>query len=193
MACDLMQLDLVTLTLLRDPVDRTISVLKHFKRLFAPYRELSLAQIYEDEFVFRHFVENHQTRIFALTPDDRPQAFASNLSYREILAALDVPATRAAGAARATIATNEQRLDLAKSNLDRVDVVGLSEDYPGFVTEMQERFGWWGAGVDLGARANVSTESWDSEPSLRRRIAADNPFDLELYEHARRLVARRRQ
>ena len=36
-ASELLDLDLVTLTLLRDPVERTISVLKHFKRLYKRY------------------------------------------------------------------------------------------------------------------------------------------------------------
>jgi hypothetical protein len=45
--------DVVTLTLLRDPVERTISVLKHFKRLYARYRDLPLDAIYDDEIVYR--------------------------------------------------------------------------------------------------------------------------------------------
>src|ERR1700722_10289365 len=46
-ARDLIGTDVRTLTLLREPVERTISVLKHFKRLRDRYRDLSLEAIYE--------------------------------------------------------------------------------------------------------------------------------------------------
>ena len=49
----------------------------------------------------------------------------------------------------------------------------------------QRRFGWWPDGVDLDARTNVSTEDWDVTPAFRDRIAADNAYDLALYEYAR--------
>ena len=78
---ELLDLDLVTLTLLRDPVERTISVLKHFKRLSRRYHSHALDDIYEDPFVFADFIENHQTRMFSVTADDKPEAFGSNMSY----------------------------------------------------------------------------------------------------------------
>ncbi len=80
-ASELLDLDLVTMTLLRDPVERTISVLKHFKRLSRRYHSHELDDIYEDPFVFAHFIENHQTRMFSVTADDKPEAFGSNMSY----------------------------------------------------------------------------------------------------------------
>jgi hypothetical protein len=45
---DLMDLDLVTLTILRDPIDRTISYLKHCKRFQPQHKAQTLEQIYED-------------------------------------------------------------------------------------------------------------------------------------------------
>ena len=69
--------DVVSLTLLRDPVDRAVSVLKHFKRLWPRYHELELDAVYDDELVFRHFVEHYQTRMFALTEADHTRSFAS--------------------------------------------------------------------------------------------------------------------
>ena len=76
----------------RDPVDRTISVLKHFKRLFARYRDLPLDEIYDDELVFRLFVENFQTKVFAIAAADRPQAFVSGLWPRRSSPASPNPA-----------------------------------------------------------------------------------------------------
>jgi hypothetical protein len=181
--------DVVTLSLLREPVARTVSVLKHFKRLFPVYSAQSLDEVYDDPFVFHHFVENHQTRMFALTSDDAPRAFASNISYREIRAALDDPATRRAGAERAVVAIDDARLELAMRNLARVDVLGVSDDYPAFAERLHARYGWWPDGLNFAARAHVSTEPWNVTDALRERIAADNAYDIALYARATELVA----
>ena len=47
-ASQLLGEDPVTLTILRDPVERTISYLKHCKRYHDHHRELSLEEIYRD-------------------------------------------------------------------------------------------------------------------------------------------------
>ena len=46
--CELMGVQFRTLTVLRDPVERTLSVLKHFKRQFDRYESLPLAALYDD-------------------------------------------------------------------------------------------------------------------------------------------------
>jgi hypothetical protein len=192
MVRELLGADVVTLTLLRDPVDRTISVLKHFKRLYERYGDDPLGAVYDDELVFRNFVENYQTRMFALTAADHPVAFAGRVPYRDLRAALERPRGRGDDLPPGgTIAVDDDRLAHAKANLARTDIVGVCEDYGMFVEMLRSRFGWWPDGVDA-LRANVSEEAWDVDPALRRRIAADNAFDVELYEHARELVAARR-
>lgn len=207
----------VTLTLLRDPVERTVSVLKHFKRLHHRYREFSLRETYDDPVVFRHFVENHQAKVFSLTAEDQLGSFASALGYEELHAALgdssvdifgyDPDTPRSAGldpesrreararatAPEATIEVDAERLVRAKENLAKVDVVGFADRYAEFVEELRRRFGWWPEGLDLDVRENVSSESWSAGEGLRRRIAADNTADLELYAYAQDLVARRRR
>ena len=197
MVSDLIGIDVVKLTLLREPVDRTISVLKHFKRLFERYRDLSLDEIYDDELVFRHFVENFQTKVFALTADDQPQAFVSNISFQEIFARLrgsrSDEAPSIAATADETITIDSERLVRAKANLDTVDVVGLNDGYREFVEELRSRHGWWTGGLDDAARANVSSEPWEAGASLRARIARDNRFDVEFYEYAQELVSDRRR
>ena len=167
MVCDLIDPDLVRLTLLRDPIDRTLSVLNHFKRQSA-YSHLSLEAIYENHHVFRFFVENHQTKVFSLGPDDDEPAINCGLTI------------------------DDARFARARDNLARVDVVGLTESYGAFVDDIRRRFGWWPNGVDLHDRANVSTEAWNVDAAFRRRIAAENAYDVELYQYAQRLVARRR-
>lgn len=184
-----------TLTILRDPVDRTISVLKHFKRLHERYRDQSLEAIYDDEFVFSQFVENHQTRIFSVQRADNPDAFSTSLSYDATLDALspdrDPDVTSATRSAR--IVVDDRRLDIARENLANTEVVGLTSAYGAFLEELRQRFGWWPDGLNTAARANVSEESWNFDLALRDRIAADNAYDIELYRFAQELVAERRR
>jgi hypothetical protein len=188
-ARELMGLDVVTLTLLRDPVERTISVLKHFKRLYARYRDLPLDAIYDDDIVFPHFVQDFQTRVFALEAADRSRAFAGSADYSSVRAALE--GSGAHGDLELPITIDATRLARARHNLDAVDVVGVNEAFPAFVAELRQRFGWWADGAEYDARANVSSEPWVASEALRARIARGSTNDYELYEHARELIAAR--
>jgi hypothetical protein len=184
--------DVVTLTLLRDPVARAVSVLKHFKRLYARYRDLPLDAIYDDDIVFPHFVQDFQTRVFALEPADHPRAFAGTADYRSLRFALEAPPGSHA-AITPPVTIDAARLARAKQNLDSVDVVGVNEEFAAFVAELRQRFGWWGDGADYDARANVSSEPWVASDALRARIARESANDQALYEHARQLIATRRR
>jgi hypothetical protein len=154
--------DTITFTLLRDPVERTISVLRHCKRYHEHQRHLSLDEIYDDAFVFPLYIHNHQAKMFAMTLDDRLESH------------LDV------------IDVDERRLDIAKANLARVDVVGFTEQYDEFIADMSHRFGW-----QFGAVPNmrVSEEEWNISDALRERIVVDNAADVAFYEFARELCA----
>src|SRR5688572_18532617 len=48
MAAQLLGMELVTLTVLREPIERTISYLKHCKSYHVQHRSLALEEIYED-------------------------------------------------------------------------------------------------------------------------------------------------
>ena len=74
MVCDQLDPALVTMTVLRDPIERTISILKQHKRSEERFRDLPLEAVYDDRPIFRFFVENHQTKVFALAPDDNEVA-----------------------------------------------------------------------------------------------------------------------
>jgi hypothetical protein len=163
-AAELVGGDLITLTVLRHPVERTISYLKHCKRYHEHQRALPLEEIYEDPFNFPALIRNHQAKLFAMTPEDEPESY------------LDI------------IEIDDRRLEIAKANLERVDVLGLQEHFPEFLEEMSSRYGWRFGAVD---DKHVSTEPGVSE-SFRRRIAEDNAADLDFYEHARQVWARRR-
>jgi Sulfotransferase family len=163
-AAELLGEELVTITILRDPVERTISYLKHCKRYKEEHRSLSLEQIYQDPFFFPTEILNHQAKLFAMTSEDEPESY------------LDV------------IEIDDRRLEIAKANLERVDVLGFQEHFQELVEEMGRRYGWrFGPVGDrhVGPETGVSG-------SFRRRIAEENAADLEFYEHARALWKRRR-
>jgi hypothetical protein len=179
-ASELLGIDLVRLTLLRDPVDRTVSMLKHVKRLFERYAEFSIDAIYDDEAIFRHYLDNYQTRLFALTADERDRAFAAGIANTE------------PSRSPRPVPIEKSRFEHAKANLAKVDVIGLNERYGDFVEDLRARFGWWPEGLKRHARANVSSEDWIASPELRRRIADENTYDMELYQYAKELVEARR-
>lgn len=164
-------------TLLRDPVERTVSLLRQIKRKQPwedepgerrPLAARTLEEVYEHPFVFEPLVHNHQTKIFSMAPEDDPQ------TYMDVV---DVDAAR---------------LVRAKANLEDVEVLGLQERFEEFLDEAREKFGW---AIVRGARKNA-TPPEDLKPvpaSLLRRIKADNALDVELHEHAADLVARRKR
>jgi hypothetical protein len=169
--------DLDLVTILRDPIDRTESLLRQFRRTVPsvqdparrpPLADASLEEIYDHPSVFRPLVLNHQTKLFSMRTSDDPR------SYLDLV---DVDA---------------ERLAAAKANLATVDVVGLTERYQEFLDDLEARFGWT---VPREARQNVTPPD-DDEPlsdELRRRIASDNAIDVELYAYAKELVELRRR
>jgi Sulfotransferase family len=181
MATQVLGMEFVTLTVLRDPVERTISFLKHCKRYAQPHGSPSLEQIYGDRYAGSHdspsleefyehpflypaLIRDHQAKLFAMTPADGPRSYHHPFEI------------------------DDRRLEVAKANLERVDVLGLHERYPEFLEEMQRRYGW----RVVPMRDVLVGDEVGVPRSLRRRIAEDNAADLEFYEHARRLWERRR-
>src|SRR5699024_10504739 len=82
-----------------------------------------------------------------------------------------------------TIEVDSERLDLAKKNLSKVDVIGFTERFDEFLEECSQRFDWrmthqpkWFVGGQM-----------DVPDALRERIAQDNSMDIAFYEYAREL------
>ena len=163
---ELLGIELVTFTVLRHPVDRTLSYLKHCKRYHSKHADLRLEEIYEDPFYFPCFIQEHQTKIFSMTADDPLESYAD------------------------VVDVDDRRLEIAKTNLEKVDVVGLSEHYGELLAEMQQRFGWQFKPL---SNRRVSNEDWVASASFRRRIAEDNRADMAFFEFATQLYARRRR
>ena len=111
---------------------------------------------------YRCFIDNHQTKVFAMTTDDKLQSY---MDWMDV---------------------DDDRLQIAKANLAKVDLVGVNDRYDDFVAGMRDRFGWT-FDEDLPDK-RVGSEPWTADDALRRRIAEDNAADVELYEYARELA-----
>ncbi|HEX8104644.1 MAG TPA: hypothetical protein VF533_18650 [Solirubrobacteraceae bacterium] len=161
-----------TVTLLRDPVERVISMLKMRQRPANPPTgnvlprtpHMSLEEIYADPDVWP-WLDNVQARLFAMQASDRPASF------------LD------------PVALDATRLDAAKERLASIEVVGVQEDWLGVVRDAERAFGW--NPVSGHPRALVS-EDVPVPGGLREQIAEDMVWDRELYAFAVELIARRR-
>jgi hypothetical protein len=165
-ATQLLGQQLVVLTILRDPVERTVSYLKHARYYHPRHRSLSFEEIYEDPFYFPWLIHNHQAKMFAMTKSDPLES------------ALDV------------IDVDESRLALAIENLEQVHVIGLQERYNEFIAELRDRFHW---NFEAIPNQRVGIESGNVSAAFRRRIAIDNAADMEFYRYGRHLYELRKK
>ncbi len=195
--------DYVTLTVLRDPVTRTISYLKHCRRYHKEHMGLPLEQIYEDDWFHASFIANYQTKLFSMTAEETlaetrygdyspampPRAELGNGENLtpELIALGDRGGGRFSmevfAASTGVIEIDNRRFEIAKDNLRATDVVGVTEDYSHFLEKLVNEHGWK---VDAVPHRHVS-ENEDISPDLLRRIEQDNEADAELHRFARSL------
>jgi len=160
---DLLGDSFTTLTVLRDPVERTLSYLRHHRQLTPDDSERSLEAIYADPFRFHGLIHNHMVKMFSLTPAEMTEGMLTRVEF------------------------NPDRLEQAKQNLARVDVIGLQARFEEFCDVLTWRFGW-----DLGTSRHVNrTEPFEVSDAFRARIAEDNAMDVELYAFAGHLIEER--
>jgi glycosyltransferase involved in cell wall biosynthesis len=160
---DLLDGGYTTVTLLREPVERTLSYLRHHRKEEPADRDKSLEEIYENPFRFSGFVHNHMTKMLSLTPAEMTDGMLTPLELNEI------------------------HLERAKGALEGIDAVGLQERFDEFFGWLGARFGW-----QLGEPETLNaTDPVDVPQSFRDRITEDNALDVELYECAKELVASR--
>ena len=156
--------EFVTFTILREPVARTLSFLRHRRRLPAE-RGKTLEQIYGEHAVFDTLIQNHMVKMLSLTADEMSEGARTRVGY------------------------GRERLARAIEQLACIDVVGITEEFDEFCATLAGRYD-----LHLGEPVRINrTPSFDVSPSFRDRILADNALDAELYAAATRLVASRVQ
>jgi hypothetical protein len=154
-----------TLTVLRHPLERTISYLRHHRVRTPADARLTLEQVYDDGFRFNGLVYNHMTKMLSLSREEMDAGALTRVRF------------------------TRERLERAKERLAGIDVVGLQEDFEGFCLELSERFAW-SFTESLSPRQHAPVEL---PAEFTDRILCDNQHDVELYEFARHLVAERAQ
>lgn len=153
-----------TFTVLRDPVERTLSQLRHRHALDAASRAMTLEDMYGDQLFFFSLVHNHMVKMLALTPSEMTAGAATMVEFRP------------------------EHLDRAKANLRGMDVFGLQDRFEEFLDELTDRFGW---SLGPAPRAN-RTDPVEVSDAFRARIIRDNALDVELYTYACDLYETRR-
>ena len=160
-----------TVTILRDPVDRILSLFSYWKELGAAagpgpslVQVMSLEELLRsDEPAIVTDVVNAQTWQLAFD-----HSMESRLRHRNLGA--------------------EALLDKAKENLQRVNVVGLCEDMEGTRALLTSRLGLGSAGtVPVINKTTRRLSRSDLPPGLEDRIQSVVDIDVQLYQHARAL------
>lgn len=161
---EVLGIPLTTFTVLRDPVERALSMVRQHQQRDGEFRDKSLNDVYSDPVLLHGLIHNYMVRVLTMAPSELRNGVMTMVPY------------------------DEDRLEKAKHNLEhRVAAFGLQEAFESFSGELESRFGW-----DLGDVAAYPnrTEQTTVSDELRERIAHDNAFDIQLYEFAKRLLVR---
>ena len=150
----------VTATILRDPVERTVSHLKNCQQHDPSYRGWPLEKIYDDPWLFPLQFHNHQVRFFALRASDGADNFFE------------------------PIAIDDDRLRQALDNIASIDLLGVHDRYDEFVDTVHRRFGW----ERRASVSNwLVSGPADVPDRLLDRIRQDNAADIEFFEQVSEL------
>jgi hypothetical protein len=163
---EILGVHLTTFTMLRDPVERTLSLLRQHQQQDQEFRDSSLDDIYANPTLLHGLIHNFMVKCLTVTADEIERDVMTMVPY------------------------DRARLERAKDNLEhRVELFGVQEDFDEFCRQLSHRFRW-----DLGIEPSYtnSTAAMDAPDDFRERIAHDNALDVELYRFAKELLERRR-
>ena len=160
---ELLAVPFTTMTVLRDPFERTLSFLRH--RRDKVRHGASLDELYAERRTLHALVHNHMVKMLGMTTEQMTDGMATLVSF------------------------DDDFLRRAEEALERIDVVGLQDHFDDFAAELTARFGWE-LGGNLHVNA---TEAGPDDVSewLERRIRIDNELDFRLHRYAVDLVERR--
>jgi hypothetical protein len=163
---EMLGVPLTTFTVLRDPVERTLSFLRQRKQRTDRFGDASLEDIYNDPYLLHGQIHNYMVKVLTMTVAEMQAGAVTMVDF------------------------DDARLERAKHNLEhRVEIFGLQEDFRDFFERLALHFGW-----DLGEPGFANrTSIIDVSDDFRERIAHDNALDVRLFRFARDLLDRRRQ
>lgn len=183
--------DFTTLTVLREPVARTISHLRHIARI--EYAPDDIEEIYDDP-GWHGRLTNYQTRLFALSKQDydddreRAQRFgeeADEDNRRQLL--LDLQQVWTTGITSPG-ALDDTHLSRAITRLDGFDEVATTENIQALVDRLGPRLG---CTLPPIPHVNAAADPQPAPAALTARIRRDNELDIAFYEHTLELIADR--
>lgn len=150
-----------TFTILREPVERVLSFLRHQREVEAMFEGWALDEIYRHPVSTGGLVANHQVKMLAMTVEEMTAGALSPM------------------------AVDDRHVERALQNLtERIEVFGIQERFEAFCTDLGTAFGW-----DLGDPLFMNrTKPAPVPEGLREQIAADNVHDVQLYRAAVELL-----
>jgi hypothetical protein len=191
--------DHLHLTVLREPVARTVS---HLRQIARSVGTTDLTSLYDDP-RWRHPLLDFQTRVFAITAEQvveqearRVQLLATiqeqmqdaatgegdaGTPLLDLDAMGDLVSEMLLTAVQDPSPLDHEALDRALVTLRSFDLVGVTEDMGSFCTQLARELG-----IELGPppQLNVSNDRLQASDDLLERIRADNERDLALYQAA---------
>ena len=181
-----------TCTLLRDPAERTVSHYRHVHRDTAHPRHRAVSAQSFAEFLQdpdnRAMIDNFQARYLMESPLD-VRAYVGRLDR------LPVKANRLSTTAEEVryLFDEDHVRERAVANLDRIEVVGVTDRVPRFLADLRHAFKPFAGGdpedvpAENAAPAAESPEPYD--PAMRTLLRELTRVDQELYDRATRRLA----
>ena len=188
---DFLDPDPVIITLLRDPIARTISVYQ--------FTTAKPTEVWLSKAIVHPELETYELEDVSLNGDDLD--FIKSMSLEDFLRHPDVEDQVRNLQARVIVGrdafgdrrgqldfSDEELLRRAKERLDRFAFVGLSDRVEESVELLAETFCWQPpTGIPRLNRSPVRSESFELSPEALDAISELTKVDRELYEHAQRL------
>lgn len=153
------------ITFVREPVDRTISNLRHFKRSKVEDKDLSLSEIFEK---YKTHLANFQTRYLSDPMMSRDMYYYNHKPM------------------------DKRALDQAKAHLADCDLVGVTERFEESVRLAESILGF-SLGNPLKENSSAGKAASQIDPELIATLRLHLKLDLALYDYALQLFDRKVQ
>lgn len=154
----------VTGTLLRDPIERTVSTLKFARLRRRQFNaSTSLPDVFDDDELRAAMIHNYQTKVLSIPRLDERHG-------------VNVPATR-----------TSVSIELAKERLEMCDFVGVTERFAESIDAFQRSTH---IALSEAVHTNQSGSGESADESLRARIMEETALDAELVDYAHGLLDR---